>query len=616
MAKNPVVELDFDEIKDDLKEYLRAQTVFKDFDFEGAGINVLLDILAKTSHLNAYMANMLGSEMFLDSAEIRQSVVSKAKELGYTPRSVRSAEAVVDVTLNNVQDEVPSGGGSAEPPAYVEMDAGTQFTGNNTGGMIFSTAEPILLYPTGTTGQYTVEDISIYDGRLNEFQYIVDSGDPDQRFIVPDVNANIETLKVVVRPSEGSTSQETYYLNEDINVLTPESLVFFLSETAEGYYEIFFGDDVLGKSVENGNAVVLSYIVAENKEEANGVTTFSPAQRIHGQGGNDIEISTKVKSFNGAEKEGIDEIKFHSVRFFQSQQRAVTTRDYEAYLIRNYPFIESINTWGGEYNDPPVYGKIFIAIKPVHTEFLSPTLKETLKESLIKLRNVVTVIPEFVDPDYLYVGVTTSVYYTKSKTTKTEAVLTNQVYDAIYQYFLDTTRKFKMKFQFSPMTRIIDDSDKSIDNSLSEITLHKRVYPTVGMTQTFTMHFSNALQPGTLFSSYFNTENTEVSGATIKTGIKDDGNGLLYTFNTVTGVTINSNIGSVDYESGIVSYTVHTYGLPPDSLDVRMYATPSLKNIVPGNNQIVVPDTSASNGDYMRLQGINPTMELTDTEVA
>lgn len=614
MAHSPVVELDFDRIKDDLKEYMRSQTEFKDYDFEGAGINILLDILSKNTHHNAYIANMLGSEMFLDSSEIRQSVVSKAKELGYTPRSVRSSQAVVNVLLKNVQDEIPEGGGLAEPPPYVEMDAGTQFQG--TEGIIFSTSEPHLLYPTGEPGDYQVEDISIYDGRWNTFEYVVDDGQPDQKFIVPDVNADMSTLVVYVRPSQASTDQTVYELNEDINQLTGESTVYFLHETAQGYFEVTFGDGIVGKAIANGNVVELGYIVAEYKGDANGIETFEPIQRINGQGGNDIEISTKTKSYNGDEKEEIKDIKFHALRFFQSQQRAVTTNDYEAYVLQKYPFIESLNTWGGEYNNPPIYGKVFLAIKPVHTDFLSPTLKEEIKNDLIKKRNVVTVIPEIVDPDYLYVGVESLVYYTKSKTTKTEATLTTEIIQAIYNYFLDTTRKFKMMYQFSPMARVIDDVDNSIDNSLSEITLHKRIYPIVGLTQTFIMEFSNALQAGTLFSSYFNTENGEISGESIKTGIKDDGNGNLYIFNAITGVTIQTNIGTVNYETGEVSFTIHTYGVPPDTLDIRLYATPTLKNIIPGNNQIITPDTSAANGDYMRVQGIAPEMILTNTEVA
>ena len=614
MAYNPVTELDFDLIKDDLKEYMRSQPEFSDFDFEGAGLNIMLDILAKNTHLNAYMANMLANEMFLDSGEVRQSVVSKAKELGYTPRSVRSSEAVVDVTLANVQNVTPEGGGAAEPPAYVEMEAGTQFSG--TGGMIFSTYEPILLYPTGTIGQYKVEDISIYDGRFVEFQYVVDFGAPDQKFTIQSENADTTTLTVAVKPTEASSDKVIYELNEDINVLNSESTVYFLHETAEGNFEVTFGDGIIGKALENGNVVLLGYIIAENKADANGIESFQPVQQINGQGGSDIDISSKVKSYNGAEKEGIAEIKFNSTRFFQSQKRAVTTNDYETFVTREYPFIESINTWGGEYNDPPQYGKVFIAIKPRHTEFLSPTLKETIKTDLIEKFNVVTVIPELVDPDYLYVGVSTSAYYIKSKTVKTEAQLIGELTQVIYNYFLDTTRKFKMDFLFSPMTQAVDATDKSINSSLSDITLHKRVFPILNLTQTFSMKFNNALQPGTLFSTFYNTENEEVAGATIKTGIKDDGNGVLYTFNTITGNVIKSDVGTVDYTTGEISFTIHTYGLPPDTEDLRMYATPVLENITPGNNQIIVPDTSAENGDYMRLQGISVKMILTNTEVA
>ena len=577
-------------------------------------MNILLDVLANNTHLNAYMANMSANEMFIDSGEIRQSVVSKAKELGYLPRSVRASQATMNVTLNNVQDEIPEGGGAPEPPAFVIMDAGTQFTNEN--GIIFSTADSYLLYPTGTIGQYSVDDVDIYDGRYIEFDYTVDVGQPDQKFRVPSVDADMSTLRVVIRPTEGSSEELVYTLNDDINYLTPDSLVYFLHETSEGHYEVTFGDGNLGKAIEHENFVSLTYIVAQEKGSANGIEEFSPYQRINGQGSNDIVLETTIKSFNGSEKEDIESIRFLALRFFQSQKRAVTTQDYEAFLIRDYPFIESINTWSGEYNDPPTYGKIFIAIKPYHTEFLSTTLKEQIKDDLIRKYNVVTVIPEMVDPDYLYVLVDSDVYYTRSRTTLAESALVNLVTDSIYNYFLNTTRKFKMSFQFSPLTAEIDGSDQSIDNSLTGIRMSKRAFPIVGLVQTFTMKFNNALLPNTIESSLINTESNDVPGESIKTGIKDDGNGVIYSYNAITGVVIESAIGAVDYETGTMSFTLLSYSLPPDTLDIRVYATPKLKNIVPGNNQIIAPDTSAANGEYNRHQGIDVDMVVTNTEVA
>lgn len=614
MPKSNVVELDFDLIKDDLKEHLRGNAVFKDFDFEGAGINLILDVLAKSDHFVAYMANMMGNEMFIDSADIRQSVVSKAKELGYIPRSARASKATINLILKSVQDVVPAGGGPAAQPAYVEIAPGTQFTTST--GLIFSTNDTHLLYPTGVYGEYRKDGIDIYDGRLIDFEYVVDSGIPDQKFIIPDVDADTSTLSVVVKPSTVSTEKTVYRLNDDVNYLTSGSTVYFLHETPEGYFEVTFGDGILGKKVSNGNVVILSYIIASEKGDANGIDTFLPYQRINGQGSDDIEIITDTRSYNGDEKETIESIKFHALRFFQSQRRAVTTKDYEAFLISEYPFIESINTWGGEYNDPPVYGKIFIAIKPKHTTFLSTTLKEQIKEHLIKKYNVVTVIPEMVDPEYTYINVESVVSYTKSKTTLTEASLIELVMESIYNYFLATTRKFKMNFQFSPMVRTIDATNSSIDNSLTEIYMNKRVYPIVGMTQTFTVKFANGLKSGSVFSSYFNTESDEVTGKSIKTGLQDDGKGVIYSFNADTGIVINPKAGVVDYVNGIVTFTIHTYGLPLDTMDLRVYATPASKNIIPGNNQIIVPDTSAMNGVYNRKQGISVSMKMTNVEVS
>ena len=600
-SKLSPTELDFDLIKAELKRYLKSQDEFTEYDFEGSAMNVLMDVLSYNTHMNAFMANMMANEMFLDSASIRTSVVSKAKEIGYVPRSVRTSKSNVNISVDNI----------AGSPLYVVMDAGTQF--NNNFDIIFSTKEDILLYPDeNIAGRYNGKDVDIYEGRYNTFSYEIDTNNIDQQLIIPSVDVDTSTLKVIVQPDKNSSIKEEFFLNDDLNLLKPDSNVYFINETPEGFYEITFGDGILGKKLINGNYVTFTYIISISKEEANNIDSFNPYQKIGGSG--DIEITVIEPSYGASEKENIESIKFLAPKMYQSQKRAVTTEDYEAFLLYEYPWIETINSWGGEYNDPPIYGKIFFSIKPKHTEFLSNKLKEEIKENLIKNYNVVTVVPEIIDPDYIYINIISNVYYKQSKTLFSSGELVNMITDNIYSYFEKTTEKFKMDFKFSPLVTKIDATDDSIDSSLTDIKIHKRIYPIVNLSQTFTLKYNNSLMPNTIESSHFNIEDKVFKNISLESKIEDDGNGNLKLIYVNTDRIIDNNIGNVDYEKGIITFTIFPYELPIDTLDIRMYATPKSKNIKSGYNQIIVPDDSSYNQDVNRIQGISITMNNIDTE--
>jgi len=598
-SKINVTELDFDFIKTSLIEYLQSQEEFSDYNFEGAALNVLMDILSYNTHMNAYMANMMANEMFLDSGSIRQSVVSKAKEIGYTPRSVRSSKAIVNVYVNNV----------AGNPINIIMDAGTIF--DTSFKYTFATKEKYTLYPTeNDPTTYVVNDVLLYDGNYIEYHYTVNKSDPDQRFIIPSNNVDTTTLKVFVQPDKNSSEIEEYFLNDDINRLKPDSKVYFLHETPEGYYEVTFGDGILGQDVINGNYITLSYIIAVGKQKANYIDKFIPLESIGGYGSYYIE--TVEKSFGGSEKESLNDIKFLAPKMYQSQKRAVTTQDYETFLLHNYPWIDTINSWGGEYNDPPIYGKVFFAIKPQHTEFVSPKLKQQIIDDLIKNYNVVTIVPEILNPDYIYINIDATVFYIKSQTIQSESELISKTMQTIYQYFADTTEKFKMDYRFSPMITKIDNTDLSFDSSLADIYIHKRIYPIVNSSQTFNLKFNNPLKPGTIYSSYFNIEDN--SNIVYETIIKDNAKGTLSLIYVSNNIVVDNDIGNVDYEKGTITLTIFPYSIPPDTLDIRIYATPLHKNIISGYNQIIIPDNSPVNYDINRLQGIKINMKDIEIE--
>jgi len=599
-SKLSPTELDFDLIKAELKNYLSSQDEFSEYNFEGSALNVLMDVLSYNTHMNAFMANMMGNEMFLDSSSIRQSAISKSKEIGYNARSIRTAKSIVNINVDNV----------AGNPSHITMDAGTQFNTNY--DIIFSTKEDMLLYPDeNINGRYSIKNIEIYEGRYNKFSYELDSSNVDQEIIIPSIDVDMSTLRVTIKPDKNSTEIEEYFLNDDLNRLKPDSLVFFTSETPEGYYEITFGDGILGKKLINGNYITLHYIISIEKETANNIDRFIPYQRIDGY--SDIIIDVIEPAYGASEKESIESIKFLAPKMYQSQRRAVTTQDYETFLLSDYPWIDTINSWGGEYNEPPIYGKVFFAIKPKHTEFVSNKLKEEIKETLIKEYNVVTIVPEIIDPDYIYVNINTDIFYINSRTILSESKMVEMATDTIYKYFNNTTGKFKMDFRFSPMTTNIDNTDQSFDSSLSSIIIHKRIYPIINLSQTFNLKFNNSLEPNTIESTYFNIEDEVFKGITLESVIKDNGNGKLRLIYVNSGVVINNDIGNVNYETGEMTFTIFPYNLPVDTLDVRIYATPKSKNIKSGYNQIIIPDESAVNQDVNRKQGVN--IKMIDVEI-
>ena len=592
-------ELDFDLIKQSIIDYLSSQSEFQGYNFEGSSLNVLMDILANNTHQNAFMANMMSNEMFLDSGSIRQSVVSKAKEIGYTPRSVRSSKSTINIS-------VPDGSGQS-----IIMDAGTTFATDF--DYTFSTKEEYTLYPSDVDPTtYTADGVDIYDGNYVEFGYVVNTETFNQQFTIPSVDVDMSSLRVFVKPTKASSTIEEYFLSDDVNRLKSDSKVFFIHETPEGYFEVTFGDGILGSKPINENYVNLTYIVAKGKASANNITVFNPVVRIGGYTG--YTITTVEPSYGGSEKESLEDIKFLAPLMYQSQRRAVTTQDYETFLYHDYPWIDSMNIWGGEFNDPPIYGKIFFAIKPKHTEVLSNKLKEQIKTDIIKKYNVVTIVPEIIDPDYIYVNVDTDVYYSRSKTVISASQLASMTSSIIYTFFNDTTKKFKMDFRLSQMATKIDNTESSFDSSLSNIIIHKRIYPIVNAQQTFELKFNNAILPNTIETSYYDTEDVNVYGIKIETVIKDNGAGKMQVIQVSNGVVINANAGIVNYDTGTISITLFPYSLPLDTLDVRVYATPKNKNIISGYNQIILPDDTPINIDVNRKQGVTVRVNAIDVK--
>ena len=401
-SKLEVSELDFDTIKTNLKNFLSDQNEFADYDFDASGLSVLLDLLAYNTHYNAFYLNMIANEMFLDTASIRSSVVSRAKHLGYTPVSQKGAKAFVDITIT-----------PANTPATIIIEKDTQFTATVNGiSYTFCTANSATVN-VNANGIYTSANVELTQGVPLTHKYTANTNDPDQRYLLPNANTDTSTLTVKIQTSATNSNLYTYAAANDTTTVNSTANVYYLEEDEEGRFEVLFGDDVIGRKLAMGNIVILSSLVSDGAEP-NGAKTFVPVSGVGGY--SNVVVSTVTNGVGGAERDSISTIKFNAPRNYQAQNRAVTINDYKRLLERDYPAAESIVAWGGEDNDPPVYGKVYLAVKPQTGLTLSTSTKAFIADTVLGNRNIVSITPEVVDPDYMYVTVTSSVKYDSTKT--------------------------------------------------------------------------------------------------------------------------------------------------------------------------------------------------------
>jgi hypothetical protein len=480
MASNlKVTELDFFQIRENLKTYLKSQDKFRDYDFEGSGLSVLLDVLAYNTHYNAVHANMAMNEIFLDSAQLRNNVVSHSKMLGYIPRSVTSSFAYLDVTVNN-----PSG-----TPSTLTIERGTEFTSVvDSTQYSFTVLESQSISPV--SGVYKFENLKINEGVLKSFSYTVDSFDLLQYFEIPDANVDTATLVVKVKTNSSATSYDIFTLARNFVEIKSTTKAYFLQESKDGKYEVYFGDGIVGQNLEPGNVVEIEWL-STNGVDANGASEFTLSSTI--QGNSNVSIDVLYKAAGGGDREEIDSIKFNAPLSYISQNRVVTPEDYKAAIINNYPNIETVAVWGGEENDPPDYGKAYISIKPKNAESLTVTEKQFIRDQILKTRNVVSITPELIDPEYTYIKLDVFFKYDPNLTNKTAGELRQAVSDVISNYNDNELKKFDGVFRYSKLLRLIDGADPSILNSTVRVYMQKRFVPVIGTAQKYTLSFSSAL---------------------------------------------------------------------------------------------------------------------------
>jgi len=607
MSNLRIAELDFDQIKQNLKEFLKAQDEFTDYDFEGSGLSVLLDILAYNTHYNAYLANMLMNEMFLDSAVKRSSVVSLAKHLGYTPRSVRGSTAVLDISVNN-----PTGS-----PVTLTLDRYTPFsTITPVGTFQFYTLEPAVASPVGTT--YTFNDITVKQGTLLGYNFNVVTPGPDEKYEIPNLDTDTTTILVTVQKSASDLTTETYTLSTGIIDIDETSKVYFIEENTRGYYQLFFGDGVLGKKLETGNIIRIQYLIAAGSDSNTSSSyeqSFTSENTIGGS--SNITINTVSNATGGAIKETIASIRYNAPRSINTQNRVITQTDYETLITSNYADVESVAVWGGEENDPPEYGRVFISLKPYTGFTVNAALVEEIKNTLLRPRQVVTVKPIFVDPDYLHVGLSVSVQFNKNLTTISSSYIEQQVRSAITNYFSNNLQQFEKDFYYSKLTNTITAVNESIVSVLAEITIQKRLEPVLNVVNTFTgvdkLKFSNKLHPGEIASTrFFTTKNNQLYHVRI-TDTPDvmppsyDGTGTLKMYTVDDSNEFIGDVGTVNYATGDINLTsILVTGYSEDQFDLRINAAvqENSYNILASKNQVIVLDNSTGNVVSDRVQGL------------
>ena len=479
-----VTELDFAQIKTNLKNFLRDQQEFTDFDFEASGMSVLLDILAYNTHYMAFYNNMIANEMFLDTALLRDSVVSHAKMLGYTPVSSIAPRATI-----NLQITRPAGNTqvSLTLPRFTRLQStplnGVSYTFVNT------QAKTVNYDPT--CNRFCFDDLYIYQGQPLTYTFVYNAtNNPTQSFELPDDGIDTSTLEILVQESATSLKTERFTLATDATNVTSNSSVYFIDETRNGKYKIYFGDGVIGKSLTNGNIVVANYLRTDGAA-ANKSNAFSLIDSV---GGFTSSIVFPIKAASGGNtQESVTKIRFSAPKAYVSNNRGVTKEDLIALINKNYPYFEAVNVWGGEENIPPVYGKVFIAAKPTLGFEITDSEKLDVINNVIKPVSVVTVIPEFVDVDYNYLQVFAEVYYDATKTTRSADAIKSIVQTAIINFKNAELDNFNSRFKLSKMLRAIDDAETSISYSDAVTVIEKRIVPQLGAARNYTLDFGTPI---------------------------------------------------------------------------------------------------------------------------
>ena len=584
MATNNIriTELDFDGIRENIKSYLSTVTEFKDFDFEGSNLANLIDILAYNTYYNGYYVNMVANEMFLDTAILRESVLSRAKELNYVPRSATAGYAAVDLQITVTGDQ----------PSSVTIPKGSVFSAEVNGRTFtFATIEAATALPSGTG--YLAKSVHLFEGELLSYTYEEHDENDPPKYVIPNDNVDVSNIEVIVKNSASDNTVTKYTRALTVLGVKTTDAVYYLEGYTGNQYRIVFGDGVFGRKLKTGNIVTVNYC-ATNGDEANGADTFTYESGI--PNADSVTVTTVSAVSGGAFEESIESIKFNAPRHYATQDRAVTANDYRSILTQAYPNFKSIRAYGGEDASPPQYGKVFIAIRPSIGETLTEVAKNNVL-SFLKEKSVIGIKPEIVDPNYIYLQLLYQFTFDPDKTVQTAGSLAEKVRTAILNFGENNLGKFNATLRASKLAATIDNLDVSILGSGGSIALTKRVIPTIGTENTFNIELNNAIRQldaeheeheghvSVVTSTFFTTKNRSAR-------LVDNGSGRLTAVavgSDGTEETIISNAGTVNYATGQIQIN----RLQIDDFQgsyLKISAVPQTFDVVPATNQILLID--------------------------
>lgn len=592
-------QLDFDQIKSNLVAHMKAtDSTFNDYNYEGSAMSTIIDVLAYITHVNSMNANFALNETFLDTSQLRSSVVSHAKLLGYTPRSIAPSVAYINMTMaKGVATPFWNHDGS-NTPLPLSMPRGTKF----------STTIDSVLYPmfnsTTQTINYDATDgwkfsnIKLEQGTLLSINYTYQNN-KFESYVIPATNVNIAAIKVTVTDSGATNAAKVYSLNKNMVTLDGTSETFFLEEGRDGYYEVKFGDNIIGKRPGNGNNIEIEYSTIAAGIDINGATTFVMTDSLNGN--SDETVTLVTKATGGAPRETKESVKFNAPLAHISQNRAVTPDDYKAIIKNEFADVEAVSVWGGEDHDVPDYGKVYISIKPLSAEVLTAEQKTTIKTNILKPKNVVSITPVLVDPEYTYIDLEVFFKFNPNKATVTASGLATSIRNSLVAYNNDTLKSFGGVYRDSNVLKAIDDTNVAIISNITRIKMQKKIVPVLGTATKYELKFNQALTDldATTGTTGSYVESTLFTFGGVDAKLKDyydaSSDTRIIQIVDTNNLVLSTNIGDVNEEAGTVTLTsFNPTALPTGSTTIDVTVKPASSDISPTRNELLTINTSTA----------------------
>lgn len=610
-----VTELDFNAIKNNLKTFLSSQSEFSDYDFEGSGLNVLLDVLAYNTHYNAMLTHLKANETFLESATKRSSVVSIAKMLGYTPRSRLCSKIKVNITV------VPVSGATT-----LTINKNTKFVGTKNGETYtFVTTQSYtanrqntVQYPSGV---FIFQNVTLYEGTYVTNNFLVASDNVSGPFIIPNQGVDITTLSVNVQTSATNLSVTTFTKNDNITEVDETSTVYWIEENSQNKFQVVFGNDILGKKLTVGNIVSLNYI-STNGAISNDISSIGSVEDIQGESNIIVQPINNQKTSGGATEETVDEIKFNAPKFNASRNRAVTTQDYKSLILSQYAGVKNVAVWGGEENDPPIYGKIFITVTPQDDTIITEADKDFISEKILRPRSVVSTQYEFVDPDYIYIGFDIGINYDPRTTTLSSDQIKTLTVNKIQNYFTYNLRNLEKTFIYSNFVNSLETilPEGMINGVLVKMKLQRRVDIPRSTPTTLKLNFLTSLSPSSFKSNRYETVVTDtVFGAQLQ----DFPDGLIATESTTgkiklidpeRSVVLVENAGTINYVTGEVNLT-NIFVRSFYNTESKLYFTATPQELTKNISPTTVRSSQVSTNAVVAYPSKNTIIDLDDSVI-